>query len=298
MIVHCKADINRKTGSGIELEVSQKTRDAARKFLVSYTGKDNPPAIDLSINVECMLETTATGGLVSFQFLNMPDVYLEAVYNKKTKAQTTTLRGIERFIFWATEGYKSRGDRDIHYIHEALIDMYSKPVVNPVSKKEHMMRTSDPNMDTVTLSKIIEGGLNWLSTLDIPREVMSSIGRPMKELWNEWYTWRYDNKDGDPLFDTEQTYSWDDYCLVHPVCEVCGLPEAPGDPLERMHIVSKGADGTIYEFPWNWLRAHHSHHVEQHGTAEGWNKVIYEYPVIKNKVARARNLWNKHRSSK
>jgi len=298
MIKHGKADITKITKTGFELQFSKQTKDNAREFLLSYMKKDNPPAINLTMIVPCMLETTAMGGIVSFQFIDMPDIYLEAKYQEKTKAQMTTLRGIERFIFWATEGYKARGDKDIYYIHEALLDMYSQPIKNPISGKESMMRTSSPDMDTVTLSRIINGGLNWLAELDIPEDVLRSIGRPMRELWHEWYKWRYENKCGDPLFEDEQTYSWDDYCRVHPVCELCGLPGAPGDALERMHIISKGADISIYEAPWNWLRSHHSHHVQQHSEAENWNGITYEFPTVKGKIDRARKLWNEHRRNK
>jgi len=292
MIAHAKGVFSAILEGGVALQVLPAFKNKVREFLGSYLKKDQDvrPVINLNISVECRITKTAQGGLIDFQFIDHPDIYLEAVYQEKTGAQMATLRGIERFIFWATMGFKSRGDRDIYYIHEALIEQFSKPIKNPITGQESMMRTSDPNMDVVTLSRLINGGLSWLSTLDIPEDVLSLIGRPMKELWTGWYKWRYENKDGDPLFDEEMEYSWDKYTEVYPVCECCGQPEFPGDPLERMHIITEGADSTIYELPWNWIHSHRSHHSLMHQL--GWKAVLENYPVIKGKVERAYKIWN------
>ena len=292
MIGHAKGIFSSILEGGISLQILPAFQDKIREVLRSYLQKepDSRPPVNLSINIETMISGTAKGGMIDFKFIDTPDIYIEAIYREKTGPQMTTLRGVERFIFWATMGYKSRGDRDIYYIHEALIEQYSKLIVNPITKKESMMRTSDPNMDVKTLSRMINGGLAWLSTLDIPKEVLDSIGRPMKDLWTNWYMWRYENPDGDPLFSEEIEYSWEKYCEVYPVCECCGQPEFPGDPLERMHIISEGADQTIYEKPWNWIHSHRSHHNMMH--SNGWASVLASYPVIRGKVDRAYKIWN------
>lgn len=292
MIAHARGIISEILEGGVALQIFPSFKNKVAAFLGSYLKKDKDirPLINLTMVMECEIKQTRLGGFIDFRFIDSPDIYIEASYREKTDAQMSTLRGIERFIFWATEGYKSRGDRDIYYIHEALIEMYSKPVKNPVTGNETMMRTSDPNMDVVTLSRIINGGLNWLSTLEIPDDVLATIGRPVKELWTNWYKWRYENGNGDPLYDDEMTYSWEKYIEVHPVCECCGQPEFPGDPLERMHIITEGADKTIYEKPWNWIHSHRSHHSLMHNS--GWKAVIDSYPVIKGKVERAYKVWN------
>jgi hypothetical protein len=293
VIGHAKGVISEITPEGYRLQIPEAWKNGLRKVLTSYLTKEEGkrPVMELTMKVECEILGTKQGGIINVGFIDLPDVYLEVKYREAAKAQITTLRGLERFIFWATEGYKSRGDRDIFYIHEAIIEQFSREVVNPLTGQKQMMRTSDPNMDTKTMARMIEGALNWLMTLDIPDEVQRVAGKDMKELWENWYKWRYSQGEKDPLFDEERTYTWEAYQEVHPVCELCGLPAGYNDPLERMHIISAGADGTIYEEPWNWLHSHRSHHALQHN--EGWENVVKAFPVIKDKITRARAVWDR-----
>ncbi|MCK5344430.1 MAG: hypothetical protein KAR20_13540, partial [Candidatus Heimdallarchaeota archaeon] len=122
-------------------------------------------------------------------------------------------------------------------------------------------------------------------------EILRTIGHDMKNLWSNWYSWRYD-QEKDPLFEAESEMTWVKYKELHPVCELCALAGVDSDPLERMHIISAGADQTIYEMPWNWTAAHRSHHTLQH--SEGWEIIEKSYPHIKGKIKRARLMRGKN----
>ncbi|MCK4818230.1 hypothetical protein KA005_20845 [bacterium] len=178
----------------------------------------------------------------------------------------------------------------MYWIHEGSLEKYSIWGTNPLSGNNLPKRTSDPSMTTTEMAKIVEGALNHLASLDIPEEILISIGHDMKNLWSNWYSWRYNQEKG-PLFEAENEMTWEKYKELHPVCELCALPGVDTDPIERMHIISAGADQTIYEMPWNWIASHRSHHNLQHN--EGWEIIERSYPHIKGKIKRARLMRGK-----
>jgi len=203
-----------------------------------------------------------------------------------TANQRNTLWGICNFIFQAQNGHKPNQE-ELYNVYYAILEKYGKAVENPITGVKHYITLTDPRMTKRDVAKLIEGALNELAMCDIPYEVLQEIGGEMKKLWKAWYNWRWNIAKEDPLFEEEQNMTWEEYKAKHPVCEITG---EPGE-VERVHIISKGADETIYEYPWNWFAASHRIHVLQH--KKGWDFIIKLYPHIKGKIERARREYAK-----
>jgi len=256
--------------------------------IVKHCTKYPETLIDFSISARGTM-ASASNGIINLFFKESPLLKVNTVQNRRSNNQNTTLRGIERFIFIAENGYEPTKD-DLYWIHEGLLEKYSTWTINPRNGVSTPKRTSDPSMSTTEMAKIVQGALDTLATMQIPQSILNEIGNDMKKLWENWYRWRYDQKK-DPLFEAENELTWEKYKSLHPVCELCGLPDNEYDPLIRMHIVSKGADLASYERPWNWLRSHNSHHILQHN--EGWKIIEKSYPHIVGKLKRAKLMQGK-----
>ena len=270
-------------GIGLTVKVPADQKKFIRELVTHCTKSTKEVLLDLSLNVKASM-LSAIGSDLAFQFTENPLLRISTVSFRRTNNQNSTLRGIERFFFIATNGYEPTKD-DMYWIHEGFLEKHSVWVTNPLTGISLPKRTSDPSMTTTEMAKIVEGALNELASSDIPADVLKSIGHDMKKLWEDWYSWRY-NQEKDPLLEAESEMTWEKYKELHPVCELCALAGVDTDPIERMHIVSAGADSTIYEMPYNWIAAHRSHHTLQH--SEGWEIIERSYPHIKGKIKRAR----------
>lgn len=280
------------TGEVMEVTIDKRDKKHFPKFIKESLEKD----VEIAISLRGTLVSSHEGGKLEFMALNDTCVKINKVINHRTIPQIHTLRGVERFIYWATHGHRPvSGDEDVYWIHEALIEKYSTEMINLNTQKQEPIRTSDPRMTTKIMARIIEGALNQLAMTDIPNEVMDEIGEDMFKLWKSWYDWRYNKAEEDPLHEVEAgIITWEQYKIFHPVCELCGLPESPSDALERIHIISAGADAGIYEKSWNWIHGHHSHHHLQHASRSGgnvgWDAIESSFPHIKGKLTRAKEF--------
>jgi hypothetical protein len=266
----------------IFVQVSPILRDKLKPQIDNFLGK----TVDIQIHGSFILASTASGGIleiVSQEF----DFSIEQGGKHRSMASNDTLRGIERFIFFAQYNREPK-DEELEFIHEAILETSGLKHFNPILEKEFPLRSH--LMNSKQFAKLIDDALTLLLGLDIPDEVYSVIGKDMKTLWRAWYDWRYNRHSGDPLAELEPE-TWKGYQRKHPVCELCAVGPLPNDPLERSHIVSAGADGADYEANWNWLHVHHSHHMNQH--QQGWEKaIIAKYPHIEGKIKTARIMAN------
>lgn len=235
-------------------------------------------------------------GEVDVRLTRTPDIIMERKAPFRSSQQHRTLRGLEHFMFWAQHGRRPIGDEAEPY-HAALLEMFA-PIVrtaNPLVPGEIVVhRKSTSEMNTKEMSVMVDGALAMLMEMDIPKKVTDTIGKPMADLWHAWYEWKNKTRS---LLGRDDGITWDKYRAIYPYCELCGKGGREGDPLERMHIVSGGSSIENYEESWNWLHAHHSHHVRQHGTVEeqkaGWNLILSDFPHIKGRVERAFTLAGK-----
>jgi len=268
-------------------ENARRVEPFLKKFSESaLTGK--ALEVDLTLSGKALIVSASRHESTEFEaiWLENPTTEIELFTSARTKAQHSTLRGVERFVAWAMVNRRPT-DREVEFVHEAVLEEVAPQILNPVSGKMMFKRTS--MMSVVEMARCIEHAQVMLGLQDISDEVMREIGGDMSRLWRAWYTWRYSEED--PLFEDEQAMDWDEYREHHPVCEICGIAGSDSNPLERQHIVAGGADIADYEEPWNWLHAHHSHHALQHQA--GWNQLISQHPHIKGKVDRARDLAGK-----
>ena len=270
-------------GVGITVKVPADQKQFIRKMVEHCLRSKKELLLDLSLEVKAEM-MSAIGSDIAFRFIENPLLRVATVSTRRSSSQNSTLRGIERFIFIASNGFEPSKE-DTYWIHEGLLEKYSTWITNPLTGVNLPKRTADPSMSTTEMAKIVEGALNDLASSDIPEAVLKIIGHDMKKLWTGWYAWRYD-QEKDPLFEAENEMTWEKYKELHPVCELCALAGVDTDPIERMHIISAGADETIYEMPWNWIAAHRSHHTLQH--SEGWDIIERSYSHIKGKIKRAK----------
>ena len=282
----------------LHVKILKSFHDNFIEVVTDYTkNKNDNPVYDVDLSCRATIKSFENGGILRFDLLEKPLLSLSLEKSIASRTQMNTLRGIERFIAWTELGYKPKDD-DLYWIHEEIVHRASKWENNPVTGIEEPIRTSDPRMDTKTMYAIIQYAMDLLSQQDVPYDVLQNIGDDMKKLWTSWYRWRYDLGETDPLFEKEKNVTWEEYCELHPTCELCGLPEKPGyDALERAHICSVGSRADLFESSWNWLRIHHSHHALMHADRSdnlvGWAAIITDFPFIKGKIDRAFKLANK-----
>lgn len=245
--------------------------------------------VEITISFRAKLSDQQIGYLRT-EAMHAPTIQVDEVKHPRTLLQNATLRGIERFICWAQNNRKpAHDDPELYWIHEGILEAYSKHEKNPKTGRVEPIRTSDPRMTKKLMARLIEGALDELGQQQIPRPLLEVIGHDMESLWIRWYKW-IGSKDAEWYRDAFPVKSWDEYVRRHPACEFSFQPPTEEEPLERIHIISAGADGTIYEEPWNWLRGKHKFHQMQHD--HGWDYVLKHHPHLKDKVERAREIWH------
>lgn len=236
---------------------------------------------DITINAAGSFWQTEPDGVLVFKTIDNPDVTISDFFPKRSIIQNRTLWGICYFIGWIQEGRKPDKET-VYWIYRGIIEEYSPHVMNPTTMQREAMTSSHPGMNTRVMATIISGALQTLLSQDIPESLEDFIGKDMRSLWREFYKWRYDKDDK-----LEEDIDWAEYCEKYQVCEACGLKHSDDNPLERAHIISAGANQSIYEESWNWLRIHRSHHAEiQHQL--GWSVFLKSFPHLRPKVEYAR----------
>lgn len=243
----------------------------------------------IKIDVNARFKNTEPGGIILFETVDLPSVQISDFIPPRTLAQNSTLWGLCRFIGWVQEGHKPDSET-VYWIYRGILDQYSPQIINPNTNEREPMTSSHPGMNVKVMSRLIEGALAVLLSQDIPTNVEEAIGKEMRDLWRSFYEWRY--RKNEDLLEDFRTDDWEEYCDLHPVCEACGMKHSDDNPLERAHIVSAGADKTVYEESWNWLRIHHNHHFYlQHG--QGWSEFLKAFPHLESKVEHAHLQWHK-----
>jgi len=275
-MAHGKAKAIAVDTSWISVQLDPHYREHFQAFL-----KDNlkkPLSLLLSVKGEV---NESRPGAFTLVITDKIKVTLDRHYPARSMLQHRTLRMIEKWIYYADEHKYPKRNDDIFWIHEGLLEEYAPKLKNPDTGLEKPKRSSD--LTTAEMAWVINGALTTLASKEIPNSIRHSIDSDMADLWDEMYKWRYSHKD-DPFSDKYHT--WDEYREAHPVCEFSRKHGTTGDPLVRSHIISAGADGTLYEEPWNWIHCLQSIHQRQH--TEGWAAVLESFPHMKEKIQRAK----------
>ena len=278
-----------------EVTIDASCHATFRNFIVDYMKTLPIGMLKLNVSLQGVIEATAPGGRFVFVPSQMPDIKLQRYFPGRTLLQNDTLRGLERMLFFFQNGKLAQTDDDIFWIHEGFIEQYGVPVTHPKTGQVKYKRSSE--MNTKEMGWLINNVLNEIASTDLPlgenmpEDIIDKMHTDLKGLWNEFYEWQFKTHAKDPYLD--KYTNWEDYCKYHRVCEISMEPGTLEDPLVRMHIVSAGADGTIYEEPWNWIRAKQSIHQRQH--TESWGSIIRipAYKHIVYKINRAKELGKK-----
>jgi hypothetical protein len=112
----------------------------------------------------------------------------------------------------------------------------------------------------------------------------------VQEVLEEWEAWRGGlETDCTDYTDREQTRTLaeEEWRAKRVYSEASGR----GGPIERAHIVSRGADAADIEMSWNWIALTPDEHVDQH--RRGWDEFLRIYPHLRGRVERARRLAGK-----
>jgi hypothetical protein len=209
-----------------------------------------------------------------FHFEENPIIYLEPQVKLNTAKQNSLLRAVETLIFYSQEGRKPKS-RELHWIHEAVLEQSGVFTTNPITGRESPKRTSDPSLTSREMALIINAALSMLQSTQIPEEVHKFIFRDINKMFLEFYKWQKENES----LDVERDPT---------ICELTFEKSTGLDPVVKAHIISKGADETIYGQPWNWIYAKQSLHIDMH--QGGWNEIIERFPHIAWKIKRAFTL--------
>ncbi len=242
-------------------------------------------AFDVSVKIAASFIETQPDGMILMHPIENPTVQISDFFPRRSIVQNRTLWGLCYFIGWVQEGRKPDKET-VYWIYRGILEEFAPTVINPKTLEREPMSSSHPQMTTRIMGSLINGALQTLMSEDLPTHVEQAIGEEMRDLWRAFYKWRYHDYT-DML---EEHITWSEYLERVQVCEACGIKGTDTDKLERAHIISAGADKTIYEESWNWLCIHSRHHGQlQH--QHGWETFLKAYPHLRPKVEHARKKY-------
>lgn len=215
---------------------------------------------------------------------------------ERTYDQIKTVFKLLRIILITQEGREPTED-EVDEAYDDLLEMYADR--RPCRfDKDKLVPIHLSKSDVYQASRLVQGAIDYLVNMcDLKSEnnhfITTNLQADVREIIYRWQAWR-GTLEKDPvdyidyekgLYITEQEWK-----KRHPVCEACGLAGTDVDPLQKCHIISRGAD-TIEE-PFNWMMMHFSHHLFiQHNN--GWGPLLDIYTQLIGKYNRARELAGK-----
>jgi hypothetical protein len=208
-------------------------------------------------------------------------VTLELPYQRRTFKQNAAVWKLVTAIFESMEG-RLPDEEEKYNMYLDLLEVYAERVPNKISGGTRPVHISESN--SLEGSNFIDGLLYHLAT-----ECALSYGvqTTVQEVLEEWEAWRGRlETDYADYTDHEQTkmLTEKEWRAKHVYSEASGR----GGPIERAHIVSRGADAADIEMSWNWIAFTPDEHAEQH--RRGWDEFLQIYPHLRGRVERARRL--------
>ena len=240
-------------------------------------GKEEKP-VNITITFTAKISQIAAGGMVYLDAVPGEDAVciMETWYKKRTITQISTLKALEAFLYWSQEGdYPQKSDQ-LWAIHEGIIE--EADIRDPETGAR--IRTSSPICTTQNMNRFIEIALNHLAQSEINDDLKDRLtDQKLSTLFTTWIQQRMIDKDIDNI------KNWDEYKERFQFCEATFQHR---DDLVQAHIVSRGANAAVIDEPWNWLRIRNDIHQLQH--QNGWDGILAEFPHLRAKVERARNM--------
>ncbi len=239
-----------------------------------------PPIGEHEVILKNKVKVTQTAGkTILYSSNQFWEVEFKKPWKQRTLNQNSTLRGIEHFIGWINFDHRPN-EEEKEIIHEAMLELYSPSIYNEITKTYLPKRTKQ--MSTKEMAHLINNVFNHLASMDIPHALRDIADGDMTDLFKKWYAWKNSQK-VNMFIDKDMTCV--QYKKIQKVCEFTFAHEGDSVHLEQMHIISRGADKSIIDEPWNWIRGRSDIHRLQH--QHGWPYIINLYPHIKEKIERA-----------
>ncbi len=240
--------------------------------------------VRFSLSFEGYIETTEDGGYIVVTSTEAADVHMETWYKRRTLTQIATLKAIESLLFWAHNQIFPPSSGLLDGFHEVIIESTGIHRVDPSSGKMVRISTSSHLCTTADMNQFIETAIQFVLDADIPHTMyIPAAEKDFSKLYREWYKIR-------SLDDGMDDITWEEYCRRIPYDEFNCVGATEG--LQKMHIVSRGADAAAIDESWNWIRGPVSIHLQiQH--QHGWGPVLQEFPHVIPKVERARKIAKK-----
>ncbi len=212
-------------------------------------------------------------------------VTLDLEYEKRTFKQNSTVWKLVTVIFETQEGRKPAEDEK-YDLYLDLLEAFADKVPSKL-QPDRLRAVHISESNTFQGARFIQGMMDWLAeTIDMPEYLQATV----RDVFWEWSMWRgtlekdpLDYEDTAMVQNSTETEWW----KRHKVSDASGV----GGILHRAHIVSRGSDHAHIEEPWNWLALSPAEHGDQH--QYGWDKFLAEFPHLRGRVERARELAGK-----
>jgi hypothetical protein len=204
----------------------------------------------------------------------------EVKAREKTGKQVATVWALIGLMFEAMNARPGTKDEK-QELYEDILSIYANKRPNRFTGELRPVRLSesDVNDAAALITHIMATIVEYCDlTLDLQADVRklfyaweASCGELDKDP-------RDYHPDGTPFTEAE-------WRACHLVSDASGV----GGPLELAHIVSRGADQADIGEPWDWLMLSvDEHRYVQH--QHGWSTFLDQYPHLKSRVLRARQL--------
>ena len=250
---------------------------------------------------ESNLKVKVMGNYVAIQPVNKEDfVLFTKIENKevvitgvfktqeieRTYKQVKTVWKLVRCI-WDSQNIDPETGRVVPPTKEDLYNFYTDLLEEYAEKRESTLHSDKlipihiSNADTIAGAKFIQGLMHHLANYCQLPDYMQTKVRGLLTVWEQWRGTLQE----DPLDYYGSIQDWYDR---HTVSQA----SFKGGVIQKAHIVSKGADEKDIDEPWNWIALLESEHIDlQH--AKGWDAFLKEYPHLRGRVLRAREIAGK-----
>lgn len=258
------------------------SRDRVKPHILRWMNEEKK--IKILVSFDAKIIDTASGGIIIMDSDSAADVHMETWYKKRTLTQLATLKSIESLLYWAHNGTFPISSTLLDGFHEVILEAAGITREDPSSGKTVRISTSSHLCTTADMNRFIEIAIGFVLDADIPHTMIEPAAQmDFRKLYQEWYKMRAMEPDMDDI-------TWEEYCRRFPYDEFNCIGATEG--LQKMHIVSRGADAAAIDESWNWIRGPESIHIRiQH--QHGWGPVLQEFPHVIPKVERARQMAKK-----
>lgn len=267
------------------IQILPESKERMKPSLLRWLGEKKK--IRFTLSGEATIKALGEGGWVLLAPDQAAEIYLETWYKKKLPTQLATLKALEALLFWSHNNIYPPKSEMLAGFHEVILETTNIMRMDPTCGRRVMVRAS--NATTADMNEFIRTAFVLLLEADVPEHLIEPITeRNPSEIYRAWYA---------EYSVSEVAYTgiktWEDYLERFPFDEFFAVSrnEAGTGATQKMHIVSRGADPTSIDEPWNWIHGATSVHQRQHQI--GWDPILQEFPHIAPKVRRARELAQK-----